>query len=108
MGSTEDFLRWYSDEDVAPTLEAMQKLIAFYHDKGIDILKLVFTLPKLANICLYKTVDAKLSSFKWGDGDFLEYIREVVDGPSIVFTQKAFVDETFFEKQQFCAFLWLG
>ena len=46
------FLRWYNNEDVVPTLEAMQKIIAFYHDKSIDILKLGCTLPNLANICL--------------------------------------------------------
>ena len=108
MSLIKDFLRWYSNENVAPILEAIQILIAFYHDKGIDILKLVCILPKLANICLCKSVDEKLSSFKWGDRDLLEIIPEVVDGPSIVFTQKAVVDETFFRKQQSCASLWLG
>ena len=46
--SFKDFLRWYNIEDVVPTLEAMQKMIAFYHDKNIDMLKLGCTLPKLA------------------------------------------------------------
>ena len=40
MSSFKDFLRWYNNEDVVPTLEAMQKMIAFYHDKDIDMLKL--------------------------------------------------------------------
>ena len=46
-----DFLKWYNNEDVVPTLEAMQKMIEFYHNKGIDMLKLGYTLPNLANIC---------------------------------------------------------
>ena len=29
MSSFKDFLRWYNIEDVVPTLEAMQKNIAF-------------------------------------------------------------------------------
>ena len=32
MSSFKDFLRWYNNKDVVPTLEAMQKMIAFYHD----------------------------------------------------------------------------
>ena len=31
LNSFEDFLRWYNKEDVVPNLEAMQKLVAFYH-----------------------------------------------------------------------------
>ena len=58
MSSFENFLRWYNNKDVVPTLEAMQKMIVFYHDKNIDMLKLVCTLPNLANICLHKTTDA--------------------------------------------------
>ena len=46
-----DFLRWYNNKDVVPTLEAMQKMLAYYHKKGIDMLKLGCTLPNLANIC---------------------------------------------------------
>ena len=28
-----DFLNWYNNKDVVPTLEAMQKMIEFYHNK---------------------------------------------------------------------------
>ena len=50
-----------------PTLEAMQKLIVFYHDKDIDMFKLGFTLPNLANICLHKSTDAKFYPLTEGD-----------------------------------------
>ena len=40
MSSFKDFLRWYNNKDIVPTLEAMQKMIAFFHDKDIDMLKL--------------------------------------------------------------------
>ena len=99
MSSFKDFLRRYNNKDVVPTLEAMQKMIAVYHDKDIDMLKLGCTLPNLANICLHKSTDAKFYPFTEGDKDLLEQIREdVVGGPSIVSTRKAVVDETFIRK----------
>ena len=98
MSLLKDFLRCYNNKDV-PTLEAMQKTIAFFHDKDIDMLKLGCTLPNVANICLQKSTDAKFYPFTEGDKDNLEKIREdVVGGPSVVFTRKAVVDETFIRK----------
>ena len=99
MSSIKDFLRWYNNKDVVPTLEAMQKMIVFYHDKDIDLLKLGCNLPNLANICLHKSTDAKFYPFTEADKNLLEKIREdVVGGPSIVFTRKAVVDKTFIRK----------
>ena len=98
MSSFKDFLRWYDNKDVVPTLEAMQKMIAFYHDKNIDMLELGCTLPNLANICLHKSTDANFYPFREGDKDLLEKIRDVVGGPSIVFTRKAVVDGIFMRK----------
>ena len=86
MSSFKDILRWYNNKNVVPILEAMEKMIAFYHDKDIDKLKLGCTLPNLANICLRKSTDAKFYPFKEGDNDLLEKIREdIVGGQSIVF-----------------------
>ena len=99
MSSSKDFLRRFNNKAVVPTLEAMQKQIVFYHDKDIDILKLGCTLSNLANICLHKYTDGKFYPFTEGEKDLMEKIREdVVCGPSIVFTRKAVVDETFIRK----------
>ena len=96
MCTYKDFLRWYNNKDVAPTLEALQKLVAFYHSKGTDMLKIGCTLSNLANICLQKSTNAKFYPFTETDKDLLQKIREVmVGGPSIVFTRKTVVDETF-------------
>ena len=46
-------------------------MIAFYHDKDIDMLKLGCVLPNMAHICLYKLTDAKFYPFTEGDMDFL-------------------------------------
>ena len=101
MSSFKDFLRWYNNKDVVPTLETMPKMIAFYHDKYIDMLKLGCTLPNLANICLHKSTEAKFYTFTEGDNDLLEKIREdVVGGPSIVFTRKQLLIKLFCEGLQ--------
>ena len=102
MCTFKDFLRWYkNNKDVVPTLEAMQKMLAFYHKKGIDMLKLGCTLPNLANICLHKSTSAKFYPFTETDKDLLQKIREdMVGGPSIVFTPKAVADETFIQNSR--------
>ena len=85
MSSFLDFLRWYNNIDVVPTLEAMLEMIAFYHDKNIDMLKLGCTLPNLANICLHKSTDAKFYPSTEADKDLLEKIREDVVGGHLSF-----------------------
>ena len=100
MSSFVDFLRWYNNKDVVPTLEEkMQKTIAFYHDKGIDMLKIDFTLPILANICLHKSTDVKFYPSIEGDKNLLGKIREdVIGGPSIFFAHKTVVNKFFIRK----------
>ena len=96
MTVLKDFLQWYNNKDVVPTLEAMQKVIQFYHNKGIDMLKLGCTLPNLANICLHKSTNYKFDPFCESDKDLCEKIREdMTGGPSVVFTRKALVDDTY-------------
>ena len=71
----------------------MQKMVQFYHNKGIDILKLGCAFPNLANICPHKPTNYKF--FFHFAKILCEKIREdMTGGPSIVFTQKAVVDET--------------
>ena len=95
MSAFRDCLEWYNHKDVVPTLETVQKMIEFYHDRGIDMLKLGCTLPNLANICLHKSTDCKFHPFFSSDSDSLEKILEdMTGGPSIVFTRKAVANET--------------
>ena len=95
MTTFQDFVRWYNNKDVVPTLEAMQKMMEFYHNKGIDMLKLGCTLPNLANICLHKSTNSIFYPFVEADKDLHDKIREdMTGGPSIVFTRKAIVKNT--------------
>ena len=38
MRNFKDYLQWYNNKDVVPTLKALQKMIKFYHDRNVDIL----------------------------------------------------------------------
>ena len=99
MKTFRDFLRWHNNKNVVPTLKAMAKMMQFYHDQKVDMLKLGCTLHNLANIFLHKLMDRKFYPFVEADKDFHEKIRsEMTDGPSIVFTRKAVVDETFIRR----------
>ena len=109
MSSLKDFLLWYNDKDVVPTLEAMQKLNGSNHDKHIDMLKLGCTLPKLAKNGLHNSTDTKFYLFTEGHKDLLKKIREDVNGgPSIVFTRNQLLMKLSFENQQKYENLLLG
>ena len=96
-----DFLKCYNNKDAVQTLGAMQNLIEFYHNKGIDMLKLGCTLPNLAYICLHKSTDSKLYRFRESDKDLLEMMREdtgcLMDAywmPTGLYTQREYDSET--------------
>ena len=60
------------------------------------MLKLGYIFLNLAKLCLRKSTSAKFYPFNETDKDLLQKIRkDMVGGPSIVFTRKAVVDETF-------------
>ena len=93
--SFKDFFCWYNKKDVLTTLEAMQKMVKFYHNKRIDMLKLGCILLNLANICLHNSTSAKLYPTIGREKKQLSKIWEdMVGGQPIVFTGKVVVDET--------------
>ena len=59
MTTFRDFVKWYNNMDVFPTLEAMQKVTEFYHNNGIDMFKLGCTLPNLTKNCLRRSTNDK-------------------------------------------------
>ena len=96
-----DFLRRYNNKDIVPTLQAMKKMMKFYNDQKIDLLKLGCTLPNLLNICLHKSTDSKFYTFIEVDKDLHEKRRsEMTGGPSIVFIRKAVVEKTFIRRSR--------
>ena len=94
MTTFSDFLQWYNNKDVVPTLEAMQKMVQFYDQKEIDMLDLGCTLSNLANICLQKSTNQ--NPICKSDTDLCEKNKDDMSGgPSIVFTRKGVADKTF-------------
>ena len=78
------------------TLETMQKMADFYHNRGSDIMKLAFILPTLAKYYLHKSTTAKCFTFTEKTKDLLEKIRvDMVCWPFTVFTRKTVLDKTF-------------
>ena len=45
MRSFADWLRYYNNLDVAPGLETLETMQAFYAEKGIDIIKDAVSIP---------------------------------------------------------------
>ena len=74
MCTFKNFLRWYNSKDVVPTLEVMKKMVDFYHEKGIDMLKLGYTLPNLAINCFHKSTTAIFYRLTESDNDLLQKI----------------------------------
>ena len=90
MTTFQDLVMWYNNKDVVQTLEAMHKMMEFYHNKGIDMIKLGCTLPNLAHICLRKSTNNKFYPFVEADKDLHDKIREdMTGGSSNVFYRKA-------------------
>ena len=101
MTTFQDFARWYNNKDVVPTLDKMQKMMKFYHNKQIHMLKLGCTLPNLANICLNKSTNNKFYTFVEADKDSNDKIREdMIGGSSIVFTEEVVMDQIYFRKSE--------
>ena len=87
--------RWCKNNDVARALEALQKVVAFRHERCINKLKLGCTKPNLAHICLQSFTSAKLNTIKGNEETMLSKSRKgMVQCRTIVFTGKTLVRGT--------------
>ena len=83
-----DWLRYYNNLDVAPGLEALEKMRAFYTDKGIDILKDAVSIPGVSLHYLLRGCVERGTDLYSPDKEAYEMLKEaVVGGPSLVFTR---------------------
>ena len=95
MKTFKDWVRYYNNLDVAPGLEALQKMKNFYTEKGIDIMKDAVSIPGVSLHYLLRGAierNAVLYSPSKEAYDMLK--AAVVGGPSLVFTRYHEVGKT--------------
>ena len=102
-----DWMEYYNNLDVAPFLEALQKMKEFYTTLGIDILKDAVSLPGVSE----KYILRKTLQPRWGykppelyspnKEAYAMLKAAVVGGPSLVFTRKHVAGETRIRSHQY-------
>ena len=86
MQTFADWLCYYNNLDVAPGLEALDKVRAFYTEKGIDILKDTVSLPGVSlHYLLRGTIDRGAELWTPCKEAYEMLKGAMVGGPSIVF-----------------------
>ena len=89
MKNFADWLRYYNNLDVAPGLEALEKMRAFYTDKGIDILKDAVSISGVSLHYLLRGCVERGADLYSPCKEAYEMLKAaVVGGPSLVFTRE--------------------
>ena len=85
MRSFSAWLRCYNNLDVAPGLEALEKMRNFYTEKGIDILKDAVSIPGVSfHYLLRGAIERGVELYSPGKGAYEMLKEAVVGGPSLV------------------------
>ena len=88
MKTFKDWVEYYNNLDVAPGLEALQKMKNFYIEKGIDILKDAVSIPGVSLHYLLKGAIERNAELYAPRKEAYHMLKEaVVGGPSLVFTR---------------------
>jgi len=88
MSTFADWLRDYNDLEVAPDLEALEKMRIFYTEKGIDMLKDAVSLPGVSMHYLLRGAVERGAELYAPSKEEYEMLKgAVVGGPSLVFTR---------------------
>ena len=86
MRTFRDWLEYYNNLDVAPGLEALEKMRGFYSSKGIDILKDAVSLPGVSLHYLLRGALERGEEFWSPSSEAYDLLKKgMVGGPSIVF-----------------------
>ena len=102
-----NWLEYYNNLDVAPFLEALQKMKEFYTTLGVDIFKDAVSLPGISQqYILHKTLKGrkgyKPPELYAPNKEAYDMLKAaVVGGPSLVFTRKHVAGETKIRSHQY-------
>ena len=95
-----DWLEYYNNLDVAPFLEALQKMKEFYTNLGVDIFKDAVSLPGVSQqYILRKTLKGRKGYIP--PELYAPNKEAVVGGPSLVFTRKHVANQTRIRSHQY-------
>ena len=95
MSTFADWLRDYNDRDVAPGLDALEKMRNSYTEKGIDMLKDAVSLPGVSMHYLLRGAVERGAELYAPTQEEYEMLKgAVVGGPSLVFTRYHEVGKT--------------
>ena len=95
MKTFKDWVRYYNNLDVAPGLEALEKMRNFYTEKGIDIMKDAVSIPGVSLHYLLRGAIERNAELYSPSKEAYEMLKEaVVGGPSLVFTRYHEVGKT--------------
>ena len=102
MKTFKDWVRYYNNLDVAPGLEALEKMRNFYTGKGIDIMKDAVSIPGVSLHYLLKGAIERKAELYAPSKEAYEMLKEaVVGGPSLVFTRYHEVGKTRIRSHQY-------
>ena len=102
MKTFKDWLQYYNNLDVAPGLEALQKMKNFYIEKGIDILKDAVSIPGVSLHYLLKGAIERKAELYAPSKEAYDMLKgAVVGGPSLVFTRYHEVGKTRIRSHQY-------
>ena len=102
MKTFKDWLEYYNNLDVAPGLEALEKMKKFYIEKGIDILKDAVSIPGVSLHYLLKGAIERKAELYAPSKEAYEMLKgAVVGGPSLVFTRYHEVGKTWIRSHQY-------
>ena len=107
MQTFDDWLEYYNNLDVAPFLEALQKMKEFYTSLGVDIFKDAVSLPGVSQqYILRKTLQPRRGYkppelYAPNEEAYAMLKAAVVGGPSLVFTRKHVAGKTRIRSHQY-------
>ena len=95
MKTFKEWLRYYNNLDVAPGLQALQKMKNFYTGKGIDIMKDAVSIPGVSLHYLLRGAIERGADLYAPSKEAYEMLKAaVVGGPSLVFRRYHEVGKT--------------
>ncbi|XP_078694703.1 uncharacterized protein LOC144923755 [Branchiostoma floridae x Branchiostoma belcheri] len=101
MKTMKDFLTWYNNKDVVPMLEAIQKMVDFYRDLGIDMLKDGISVPGLTLKYLFMNLESDTYFTLVDNEEVYKLFKEnIVGGPSIIFHRYHQKGKTFIRQKE--------